>query len=61
MKVLDKISLRKMLAQRENCPQCLGRGYSFVITPALDATKFRVIYPCSCVKQVVRIEEEKQQ
>ena len=58
MKILDKISLQKMLAQRKNCNKCLGRGYEFVISPHLDATKFRVVRPCSCVWQIVRTEED---
>lgn len=59
MKILDKITLRKMLAHRENCRYCGGKGYILHLDVLLDAKKFRVVYPCHvCIKQVVRIEED---
>jgi len=57
VKVLDKVSLRKMLKGRVNCKLCLGKGYNLVIVPNLRADKFRVARPCKCVCQTVRIEE----
>ena len=58
MKVLNKVSLREMLKFRATCPKCLGRGYQFVILGQLDAKKYCMVYPCSCVRQLVRIEED---
>ena len=58
MKILDEISLRKMLANRKKCRLCLGKGYVLVIVPHLDATKLRLVVPCGCVRQVVRIDED---
>jgi len=59
MKVLDKISIRTMLSHRHKCSVCLGKGYVFAVIPRLDATKFRLVLPCPCVQQIVRIEEDK--
>ena len=58
MKILDKISLKAMLSHRKNCRICWGTGCVVSVNRDLDATKFREVHPCSCVKQVVRIEEE---
>jgi hypothetical protein len=58
MKILDKISLREMLKRRTNCPICLGRGYVLEIVGSLDARRYRQVRPCTCVRQVVRIEED---
>ncbi len=58
MKILDKIKLKTMFKNRATCPRCLGRGYVLTIRPDLDASKFREVRPCLCVKQVVRIEED---
>jgi len=59
MKILDKITIKSMLSNRSKCKQCLGKGYVTMVVPRLDATKFRVAVPCSCVKQVVRIEDDR--
>jgi len=58
MKILDKVSVKQMLSRREKCNKCLGRGYELVVLPFLDARKFRGVRPCSCVWQIVRIEED---
>ena len=58
MKILDKISLKAMLSHRKNCRVCWGTGCVVSVSRDLDATKFREVRPCSCVKQIVRIEEE---
>ena len=59
MKVLDKITLKELLRRRKNCTFCLGKGYLLYVHCGLDATKFREVRPCVCVRQVVRIDEEK--
>lgn len=58
MKVLTKVTTRDMLSRRRNCKVCLGKGYVLYIRPDLDATKFREVVPCQCVRQVVRVEED---
>ena len=58
MKILDKISLRTMLAKRRACKKCLGTGRLLYILPGLDATKFRTVVPCSCIRQIVRVDED---
>ncbi len=45
------------LKPKKNCRNCLGRGWIVTFRPDLDATKFREIRPCSCVKAVVQIGE----
>ncbi len=58
MELIDKPSLRKMMSSRKNCRLCLGKGYVMLITPNLDAKLFRMIVPCSCVRQLVRIKDD---
>lgn len=39
------------------CKDCLGKGIIRIIRPDLDATKYRELRPCHCVKAVVKVEE----
>lgn len=58
MKFLDKVTLKSMLSHRKGCPKCFGKGYVLVYHPALLGSKYRVAVPCSCVRQVVRVEDD---
>ena len=42
----------------KNCSQCGGCGYVAFVRQDLDASKFREMRPCQCVKKVVRIKGE---
>ena len=44
------------LKPRKDCPQCGGCGYVALVRLDLDATKFREMRPCSCVKKVVKVK-----
>ncbi len=45
------------LSAKPNCPDCHGKGYLRVIPVHSDASKFREIRPCHCVKAIVKIED----
>ena len=46
------------LKPKKSCPACSGCGYVAYIRQDLDATKFREMRPCSCVKKVVKVKLE---
>ena len=47
------------LKPKGSCPICGGCGYVAYIRQDLDASKFREMRPCSCVKKVVRVKGDK--
>ena len=49
----EKIELKP----NPNCKDCLGRGIIRIIRPDLDASKYRELRPCHCVRIVVKLEE----
>jgi hypothetical protein len=56
MIVNDKPTGMKIeLKPKPNCKYCFGKGYIKVIRPDLDASKYRELRPCSCIKAVIDI------
>ena len=56
VKILQEVYLHP----NEKCTVCLGKGWVLLVRHDLDATQFREVRPCpKCVKQVVKIDEEK--
>lgn len=51
----EKIPCIAELKPKENCKFCGGRGTLTEIHPSLDATKFYLIVPCTCVKKVYKL------
>ena len=52
LSVTDKIELKP----KPNCKYCLGKGYVRLVPTNLDASKYRELRPCSCVKAIVEIK-----
>jgi hypothetical protein len=50
---VNKVPPLKELEARPNCPLCGGRGTLAYIPHHLDATKFREIRACGCVRKII--------
>ncbi len=55
----EKLDPKEKIVLKPNpkCKYCLGRGYIRTIVPELNAEKFRVLRPCSCVKAIVELRK----
>lgn len=49
--------IRIKLEPKKNCKICFGRGYNRIIRQDLDASKYRELRPCTCVKAVVNVKD----
>jgi len=53
--IKEELQEEVKLKPNPNCKQCFGRGYVRTIDPHLNASIYRVLRPCSCVKAVIKI------
>ncbi len=54
----DKINPNEKieLKSNPNCKYCLEKGYIRVIPQGLDASRYKELRPCSCVKAIVELK-----